>query len=767
VSAPSQARDPASGDRLVLAVSGMTCASCVRHVQRALERLPGVVEARVNLATERAEVVRATDAAEIDQADLIEAVRDAGYEARLLETSGIAPGAKGQRPASGLEEAEARQRDEQRTRSIELAVSVVLSAVVVGLAMADPRPAWSGWVQLVLSAVVVGWLGSVFHRGALRALRHGTATMDTLVSLGSLVAFVYSAVALVALPGDPRYFDTASLIVTLVGLGKLLELVTRRRAGDAISALAELQPRSARRVSGPGRLDGTEVDVTSLGVGDIVVVRSGERVPADSLVVWGVALVDESMLSGEPLPVRREPGERLVGGTVCLSGPLWAEVHRPGGEGVLAEVAEAVDRLLTSRSRSQRLADRAAAVFVPTILGVALVTGAAWALTGHGAIASLVPAIAVLVVACPCALGLATPVALMVAGGKGAASGILLRDPDALERARGLRTVVVDKTGTLTLGRPEVVGRHDLEPDADDALLLAAALEAAATHPLARAIEGALGVRPLDLGTPSALRQLDGGLVGRVGTRSVLVGSPRCLEREGVHLVSALAGIEAEVGAGRSVVVVAVDGVAKSVLGISDPVRSGAALAVRRLGDLGLQVVLATGDHEAAALRVASATGIGEVHADLDPKGKADLVRHLQAQGPVAMVGDGVNDALALASADLGIAMGSGTGVAMAAGALTLVDGDLGAVADAIVLARRTAAVIRENLGWAFGYNALLVPLAAFGIVPPVAAAAAMSASSVSVVANALRLRRVSLGGHERASSPGAPIPDKEEVLTR
>lgn len=758
---------PGEGEGIVLAVSGMTCASCVRHVQRALERVPGVTEARVNLATEQAEVVLAADAAGIDQARLVEAVRQAGYDAAVRRPAS-APGGAGQGTDPG--EAEGGRASEVAQRTRQLAVAALCSAVVVGLAMAEPRPTWSGWVQFVLAAVVVGWLGSVFHRGAWRALRHGTLTMDTLVSLGSLVAFAYSAVALVALPGDPRYFDTASLIVTLVGLGKLLELVARRRAGDAVRALAELQPRSARRVSGPGRLDGADVAAASLQVGDTVVVRPGERVPADSVVVEGDGLVDESMLTGEPLPVRREPGAPLVGGTVALSGPVWAEVRRPGGEGVLAEVIDAVDRLQTSRSHYQRLADRASAVFVPTIVVLALATGIGWALGGHGAVASLVPAVAVLVVACPCALGLATPVALMVAGGRGAASGILLRDPDALERARGLRTVVVDKTGTLTLGRPEVLGRHRLAEDADEAIALAARVEAAAAHPLARAIESAApGGRPLgtDAGAVSAVRHLEGGVAGRVGARTVLVGSPACVEQAGVDLAPAHAGVRAERAAGRSVVVVALDGVAKAVLGIADPLRPDARAAVERLRSLGLDVVLATGDHGEAARAVASATGIEAVHAGLSPEGKADLVRRLRERGPVAMVGDGVNDAVALAGADLGIAMGSGTGVAMAAGALTLVGGDIGAVGDAVVLARRTVAVIRENLAWAFGYNALLVPLAALGVVPPVAAAAAMSLSSVTVVANALRLRRFrpSRLGHGPAHPPSVHEP--EEVLVQ
>jgi len=756
-------RDGSAPGGVVLNVSGMTCASCVRHVQRALERVPGVEEARVNLATEQAEVVLAADAAGIDQARLVEAVRSAGYDAAIRPPGGSLEGGT---DASEAGRVDAARESEVARRTGQLALSAVLSALVVALAMADPRPAWSGWTQLVLSAVVVGWLGSLFHLGAWRALRHGTLTMDTLVSLGSLVAFAYSTVALLALPSDPRYFDTASLIVTLVGLGKLLELVARRRAGDAVSALAELQPRLARRTSGPGRLDGREVPAASLRVGDTVVVRPGERVPADSVVVEGEALVDESILTGEPLPLRREPGEELVGGTVCLSGPVWAEVRRPGGEGVLAEVIAAVDRLQTSRSHYQRLADRASAIFVPTIVALALATGVGWAVSGHGAVASLVPAVAVLVVACPCALGLATPVALMVAGGLGAQAGILLRDPDGLERARGLRTIVVDKTGTLTLGRPEVVSHHRLAEDADDALALAARLEAAAAHPLARAIEAAAGGGRLvdEAEAVSAVEHREGGVAGRVGARAVVVGSPRCVEAAGVDLAPAWPVVQAEAASGPSVVVVAVDGVAKAVLGVADPLRPGAAAAVARLRSLGLDVHLATGDHDAAASAVASATGIEHVHAGLTPEGKAELVRRLQERGPVAMVGDGVNDAVALATADLGIAMGSGTGVAMAAGALTLVGGEIGAVADAIELARRSVAVIRENLAWAFGYNALLVPLAAFGVVPPVAAAAAMSLSSVTVVANALRLRRFRLGDRHPASPRRSPKRHPEEV---
>lgn len=822
---------------VTLAIDGMTCASCVRRVERALAKVPGVDAARVNLATERADVTLAVEAGAIEPAErdqLLAAVRRAGYEARLLPPAASRPTQRGADRAATAE-AEARRR-QLRRRSVAAALAVVLSVPVVALAWRAPHAGWSPWVQLVLAGTVIVGPGAVFHRGALRAVRHGAVTMDTLVSLGSLVAYTYSLVALVALPGRPLFFDTASLIVTFVGIGKLLELLARRRAGDQLRALADLVPRSALAVTAPGSLDAVTVPAGVLEPGDHVLVRPGDGVPADGVVVAGRASLDESILTGEPLPVERGPGDPVVGGTVAETGPIWVEVQQRTDDGTLAAILATVEGLQTDRASAQRLADRASAVFVPTILLLAAGTGVAWLVTGHGPIASLLPAIAVLVVACPCALGLAVPIVLLVASTRGATSGILLRDPDALERARRLRTVVLDKTGTVTAGRPTVVAFHHTGPESARTILKAvAAIERGAAHPLARAFleanpeqwtteaqratisgattethaaiargtgnfasparprpslarrpgapesawtttamtapgelrdgelrngelrdgelqnnaahlcesSGTLG-EPRTLGEPGTVGELEvveGGVQAVVDGVTTFAGSPEAASRQGLALDDvAREAIARERNLGRTVVVVARGGQVAAVVGVTDPVRAEAAEGVARLRGLGLGVVLASGDGVAAAHRVAEEVGIGEVHAELTAADKADLVRALATRGPVAMVGDGVNDAIALAASDLGIAVGTGTAIARAAGAVTVVDGDLRAVATAIELARQSATIMRENLAWAFGYNALLVPLAMAGIVPPVAAAAAMSVSSLTVVVNALRL---------------------------
>lgn len=815
-----------SPSTVTLAIDGMTCASCVRRVERALAKVPGVETARVNLATERADVTVATGPGDRDQ--LIAAVRRAGYEARLLPPA-ASRSAHREADRAAATEAEGRRR-QLRRRSIAAVLAAVLSVPVVVLAWLAPHAGWSAWVQLALAGAVVAGPGAVFHEGALRGIRHGAVTMDTLVSLGSMVAYTYSVVALVALPGRPLFFDTASLIVTFVGIGKLLELLARRRAGDQLRALADLAPRSALAVATPGSLDAVSVRADALEPGDCVVVRPGDGVPADGVIVAGRASLDESMLTGEPLPVERGLGDPVVGGTVAETGPIWVEVQRRSDEGTLAAILAAVEGLQTDRASAQRLADRASAVFVPAILLLAAATGVGWLVTGHGPITSLLPAIAVLVVACPCALGLAVPIVLLVASTRGAASGILLRDPDALERARRLRTVVLDKTGTVTAGRPSVVAFHRIGPESAGTILrTVAAVERGAAHPLARAFleakpeqwadasdaaaepgsrstdatedpggpgpsRAVLARRPGDtgssvtttgapagggprsdverggenpggvdeLGVVEELEVVEGGVRGIVDGVATFAGSPEAAHRHGLSVDDVTRrAIAEERSLGRTVVVVARGDRVVAVVGVTDPVRPSAAAGVARLRRLGLGVVLASGDGIAAARRVAAEVGIDDVYAEMTPTDKADLVRALAARGPVAMVGDGVNDAIALAASDLGIAVGTGTAIARAAGAVTVVDGDLRAVATAIELARRSASIMRENLAWAFGYNALLVPLAMVGIVPPVAAAAAMSVSSLTVVANALRLSRF------RPEKSSGPAPDNRVGVRR
>ncbi|HVA20633.1 MAG TPA: heavy metal translocating P-type ATPase [Candidatus Micrarchaeia archaeon] len=729
-----------------MAIEGMTCASCVRRVERALRGVDGVTQAVVNLATEQAEVELA---AAVDPSRLVDAVRAAGYDARPVE------------PHASLGDEMAARRErrdaELRQRRRQLAVGGGLTAAIVVLAYGFAARPWSGPIQLVLCLPVWAWVGWLFHRGALRAARHRSANMDTLVALGSTVAIAYSAAAVIALPGRATYFDVAALIVTLIAVGKYLELLARGRAGAAIEALAQRQPRSAHRVpaGGPPRLAAvaavTDVAPQGLRVGERVLVRPGERIPADGVVLDGTAAVDESMLTGESVPVLRRPGDPVIGATVNGLAPLLLRVTGAGEATVLSRIIRQVEQAQAEKAPVQRLADRVSAVFVPVVLVAAALTFVGWWATGHAPVAAMIPAVAVLVVACPCALGLATPVAIMVGTGRGAELGLLIRGGESLERIHDLRVIVLDKTGTLTVGRPTVV---DLDPlqggDGLAALGLAAAVERGSEHPLARAIVTAADERGVPARGAEAVRLSPGGGVsGTVDGELVQVGSPEWLAAEGVPVAGAAA-----TDRGRTQVVVAVGGRPRLVLGLADPVRPESWAGVARLHRLGLRTAIASGDREAVARAVGRAVGIDDVRAPLSPAGKAELVAALQRTvGPVGMVGDGVNDAPALARADVGIAVGTGTDVAMATSAITLVRPDVGAVADAIALSRATLRTIRQNLGWAFGYNLVLVPLAMLAIVPPVFAALAMALSSVTVVGNALRLR--GFGRHRPESAPG------------
>ena len=735
----AEATAPAEpGGHLQLAISGMTCASCVRRVERALGSVEGVGSASVNLTTEMADVVLSTP---VDAARLVAAVAAAGYGAEPLG------GRKS--PREEAEERRARRRSSIRARAGRVAVGAALSVAVVVLSYGFGSARWSPYVQLALALPVWGWVGWIFHRGALATARHLTANMDTLVSLGSSVAFVYSAVAIFALPGRTTYFDVAALIVTLISVGKLLEIVARGRAGDAIEALAGLQPRTAHLLARAAAADrwagaqAVDVPAETLRVGDVLQVRPGERIPTDATVVDGSGSVDESMLTGESLPVSKHRGDDAVGATINGTVPLVLRVTRVGADTVLSQILTLVERAQTEKAPVQRLADRVSAVFVPAILLAALATFAGWMLSGHGFVSAMVPAVAVLVVACPCALGLATPVAVMVGTGRGAEMGLLIRGGEALERIRALRAVVFDKTGTLTLGTPAVV---DVSPvggaDVRRALILAAAIEQASEHPLARAVVDAAPAGPLP--PAEGIEAVPGGGVrGRVDGSEVAVGSMRWLAEIGAETGAGTSLADAAAHRARSPFGVAVDGRVAAVISVADPLRPDSARGVESLRALGLHVVLATGDVRASAEAIATEAGIPEVRAELRPQDKAALVRELRAaHGPVAMVGDGINDAPALALADVGIAMASGTGVAMAAADITIVHGDIEAVSLAIALSRATLRTIRQNLAWAFGYNVLLVPLAAVGILPPIWAALAMACSSVSVVLNALRLRR-------------------------
>ena len=737
----------APADAVVLEVSGMTCASCVRRVERALTDLDGVAAARVNLATESAEVDLTGP---LDPAVLLGAVSAAGYEAAVAQPA--------LDPAADAAARRARRQADLARRRAKLGVGAVLSGAVLVLAYGFEQPGWSPYAQLVIGLPVYLWVGSGFHLGAIRAARHRTANMDTLVALGASVAFAYSVVATFALPGRPTYFDVAAVIVTLISVGKYLEVLTKGRAGDAIEALAGLRPRTAHLLArsgasvGAGSAGPLEVGAESLRTDDVVLVLPGEAFPADGAVLAGNAAVDESMVTGESMPVDKAVGDEVTGGTVNGLAPLTVQVTRAGAETTLARITALVEAAQLTKSQAQRLADRVSAVFVPAILLVAAATFAGWLISGHSIAAALVPAVAVLVVACPCALGLATPVAVMVGTGRGAELGLLISGAEVLERVRHLAVVVVDKTGTITVGHPEVV---DVVPtdgtDGDDALALAADVESASEHPLARAVVAAAARSGLAGAEVQQVHVVPGaGVEAVVDSKRVRVGSVDWVSEPdsdasrtstAAQQIDALAARLA--GQGETPVGVWVDGEVRLLLGIADPLRPDAAAAVAHLRAEGLRVVVATGDRREVAESIGAAAGVDEVHAGLRPEDKAKLVERLREQlGPVAMVGDGINDAPALAVADIGVAVGSGTAVAMAAADITLVHGDVAAVADAIELSRATRRVIWQNLGWAFGYNAVLVPLAAFGILPPMLAAAAMALSSVSVVTNALRLRR-------------------------
>ncbi len=733
---------PAGLDEVKLAIEGMSCASCVHRVQRALLGVDGTQRVSVNLATRTALVELA---APTEAQSLTDAVESLGYRATVAPTSGSA-GAKDDR--------------ELGNRSpfgypTKLVVGVVLTAAVLILAYAFGGDAWSTYLQLALTLPVFGWVGWDFHVGAIKGLRHGSVGMDTLVSVGSTVALIYS-VAATAAGRDATAYDVTAVILTVISIGRYLEGVTRSRAHAAVDSLARLQPRTAHLMtpgsdlavadSGSGA-PYVDVPAADLRHGDTVLVLPGEAVPADGSILEGRAAVDESLLTGESFPAAKGPGDEVTGGTVNGLSPIKVRVVRTGGDTTLARILASVERSQTEKSRAQRLADRVASVFVPAILLASLATFVGWLAAGAAVETAVLAAVGVLIVACPCALGLATPVAMMAGAGRGAELGLLISGGEALERARDVRAVVLDKTGTLTVGRPEVTQLVPLDgTDGTAALALAAAVEAGSGHPLGRAIVDAALARDGALPGPVSDVEVTPGaaVAGRVGEISVWVGSipARATARAKAAAVELAAR-------GLTPACVALDGEPALVVGIADALRADASDGVARLRGEGLRVVLASGDGQHTVGRIGSEVGADEAYGDLMPADKAGLVAELRKQfGPVAMVGDGINDAPALAAADLGIAIGTGSGAAAAASGITVVRVEVGAVADAIALSRAIRRVMRQNLAWASVYNVMLVPLAAFGVLPPALAAVAMATSSVSVVLNALRLRR--FGGSRR-----------------
>jgi cation-transporting ATPase V/Cu+-exporting ATPase len=716
-------------------VEGMTCGSCAARVQRVLDRQAGVARADVNFATGRARVVY--DAAAVAVDDLRAAVDRIGYRIEPLDRE--AAGGAG-RSRDRLDDQEAAAAG--WLRRVLVAWPLALATAVLAMWPGLSDAAWTRPATLALATPVQLWAGWPFLRAAARrALRRG-ANMDTLIALGTLAAYGFSLVQLVT-GGERLYFESAAVIIAFVVLGKYFEARAKGRAGRAIEALLELGAKRARVLR-----DGAEVmvPVEQVAVGDLLRVLPGERIPTDGEVTGGASAVDESMLTGESVPVSKSPGDTVAGATVNAGGVLTVRATRIGADTALARIVRLVEDAQASKGQAQRLADRVSAVFVPAVLLVALATFAAWATIGGDPLAGLVAAVAVLIIACPCALGLATPTAVMVGSGRGAELGVLIKSVEALERARAVTTVVLDKTGTLTNGRMALTAVvPDAGVDEHELLRLAGAVERSSEHPVGRAIADAAAARLGALPDPTGFASLAGhGVRGEVDGTTVWVGRRKLAAEAGLQLPAALdeaaERLEAE---GRTAVLAGWEGNVRGVLAVADTLKDGAPAAVARLRGMGLEVAMVTGDNPRTAEAIARQAGIDQVMAEVLPEDKAAEVARLQRRGEVvAMVGDGVNDAPALVRADLGIAIGTGTDVAIESSDLTLLGSELHGVPTAIELSRRTDRTIRQNLGWAFAYNLAALPLAAFGLLDPMIAGAAMALSSVSVVSNSLRLRR-------------------------
>ncbi len=775
--------------RIGLDIGGMTCASCAARIEKRLNRMPGV-SASVNFATERAVVTAPVD---LDPADLVAEVGRTGYSATLPAAPGDAGTSAEPAPGADAGNEAPREGTELRALRQRLIGAVVLSVPVIVLAMVPALQfTYWQWASLALAAPVVVWGAWPFHRAAAINLRHGAATMDTLISMGVTAAFLWSLYALflghAGMPGMTHsfewtvqpsdgagdiYLEVAAGVTTFVLAGRYIEMRAKRRAGAALRALLDLGAKDAAvlRPDAEGVLVESRVPIATLAVGDRFIVRPGEKVATDGVVEAGTSAVDVSMVTGESVPRDVAPGDAVVGATVNTAGRLVVRATRVGADTQLAQMARLVDEAQSGKARIQRLADRISGVFVPIVLVLSALTLTTWLVLGAPASFAFTAAVTVLIIACPCALGLATPIALLVGTGRGARLGILIKGPEVLESTRRVDTVVLDKTGTVTTGRMSVTEVRAFSPATEaDVLRAAAALEDSSEHPIARAIAAAdPGEGPLP--AVEAFQNIPGlGVSGQVEGRAVLVGRAALLREWAVAVPDEL--LEAQTAAeaaGRTAVLVALDGIAAGLIAVADAPKPDARQAVADLRALGLTPILLTGDNAGAAQAVAREVGIDEVVSDVLPADKVDVVRKLQESGRVvAMVGDGVNDAAALAQADLGIAMGTGTDAAIEASDLTLVRGDLRSAADAIRLSRATLRTIKTNLFWAFAYNVAALPLAALGLLNPMIAGAAMALSSTFVVANSARLRSFrALSATPRSSTPSpapspSPAPMKE-----
>ena len=734
--AATQVATRAERERAELAVEGMHCASCAVRVERVLSRQPGVAEASVNFATHRATV--AYDADAVSLPELEGAVERIGYRLEAPRAD-VEPGDEDAGEARGW------------LRRVLLSWPLALGVMVLAFGFGEDD--WARWAALVLAApvqFVAGW--PILESGLARA-RRLSANMDTLIAMGTLTAFFYSVYELLA--GGDLYFETAALLIAFILLGRYFEARARSRASSAIRGLLELGAKEARLL-----VDGEErmVAVEEVRLGDVLRVRPGEKVPVDGDVMSGSAAVDESMLSGESAPVEKSAGDTVAGATVNTDGSLLVRATAVGSETALAQIVRLVEEAQAGKAPVERLVDRVSAIFVPAVLAVAALTFAGWWLLADDAAAGLLAAVAVLIIACPCALGLATPTALMVGAGRGARMGVLIKGGDVLQRSKRIDTVVFDKTGTLTKGRMELV---DLVPaageDQYEVLRLAAAVEALSEHPVGTAIAAGAHERGQPFPEACRFRSTAGhGVQASVGGTTVFVGRRKLMADQRLEVTAELGRqVAALEEAGRTAVLVGWDGRARGVLAVADTLKENAPHVVRQLHRLGVEVAMITGDNARTAAAIARQAGIDRVLSEVLPEDKVDEVQRLQDEGAVvAMVGDGINDAPALVQADLGIAIGTRTDVAIESSDLTLISGDLEGVVTAIRLSRRTLRTIYQNLGWAFGYNTAAIPLAAVGLLHPLIAAAAMATSSVSVVTNSLRLRR--FGRARRSPAPPA-----------
>jgi Cu+-exporting ATPase len=760
----------------------MTCAACAARIEKVLNRTSGVRHAGVNFATGRATVE--FDAAAVGVDALMNRVRDAGYEPHAPATD---------QPNPSDDAAESHALWKRFLLAAALSFPLLLIAMSHGMVPLLDAP-WMLWVQLALAAPVVIFAGGPFYVRAWKAAKHGAADMNTLIAVGTAAAFVYSLVMTIAAApghaahaghGSTVYFEAAAVIIALVLLGRVLEARARRHTGDAIRALMNLQPKTARILRNNQEI---EIAAHAVAPGDVVVIRPGQRLPVDGVIVDGTSAVDESMLTGESLPVSKTPGEKVYGATMNTTGSFRFRATKVGRETALAQIVQLVEEAQGSKPPIARLADRVSGIFTPIVIAIALLAAGAWLLAGAGVAAALLAAVSVLIIACPCALGLATPTAIMVATGRGAQLGILIRGGEALETAHRIDTVVFDKTGTLTEGKPRVTDIIPVAPDGnprpspanandaanspinfqtalprreplappqsidDDILALAAAAEQSSEHPLAQAILTAARARSLPISPATNFLAIPGqGIEARIDNHDILIGNESLLRTHDIDTQRATTTLENLASQAKTPILLAIDNRLAAIIAIADPIKPAAAATIQQLHAMNIQAAMLTGDNAHTARAIAAQAGIDQVFAQSLPAAKAGHIRHLQSQGRrAAFVGDGINDAPALAQADLGIALGTGTDVAIAAADITLLRGDLATIPRAIQLSRFTMRIIRQNLFWAFIYNIICIPLAAGALYPftgwtlsPMIASAAMSLSSVSVVMNSLRLRNV------------------------